>query len=74
LVTRSLDEYEALALRLARDSEVLAAFKGKLIENRLSCPLFNTGTYTHHIESAYRTMWEIWQRGEPPRGFRVDPA
>ena len=27
-----------------------------------------------HIEAAYETMWDIHSRGEPPRGFRVEPS
>src|SRR5712691_10193123 len=39
LVTRSLEEYEALALRLAHEPEVLAQLRGRLAQNRLTHPL-----------------------------------
>ena len=29
--------------------------------------------FRRHIEAAYTTMWQTWQRGEEPRGFSVDP-
>jgi len=73
LVATSLDEYEALALKLARDSVMLAEVKAKLARNRNTCPLFNTERFTRHIEAAYTAMWEIWQRGEIPRSFSVTP-
>jgi protein O-GlcNAc transferase len=73
LVTHSLEEYEALALQLAHDSEALTAVKAKLAQNRLTCPLFDTDRFRRHIEAAYMTMWEIWQRGENPRSFSVEP-
>jgi protein O-GlcNAc transferase len=71
LVTHSLEDYEALALRLARDSEVHAGFRVRLAMNRTTCPLFDTDRFRRHIEAAYTTMWERWQRGEPPQDFGV---
>jgi protein O-GlcNAc transferase len=73
LVTRSLDDYEALARRLAADRPLLAGLRERLAQNRLRFPLFNTDRYRRHIEAAYATMWELWQRGERPRSFSVDP-
>jgi predicted O-linked N-acetylglucosamine transferase (SPINDLY family) len=74
LVTTSLDEYEALALRLARDGSLLQSIRARLAQNRLRYPLFDTQRFCRHIETAYLTAWEIWQRGEGPRSFRVDAA
>jgi predicted O-linked N-acetylglucosamine transferase (SPINDLY family) len=73
LITRSLEEYEALALKLARDPMLLSSLKAKLANNRVICPLFDTDRFARHIEAAYRMMWELWQRGESPRSFSVDP-
>jgi predicted O-linked N-acetylglucosamine transferase (SPINDLY family) len=73
LVTESLDEYETLALRLATEPALLHAFRCTLGETRLRSPLFDTARFCRHIEAAYTTMWEIRQRGEPPRSFGVDP-
>jgi predicted O-linked N-acetylglucosamine transferase (SPINDLY family) len=72
LVTDNLADYEALALKLAREPAVLAEIKAKLARNRGSYPLFDTARFTRHIEAAYTTMWEIWQRGEAPKSFSVD--
>ena len=71
LVTRSLDEYESLALRLATDAPLLRGFRQRLERNRLEYPLFDTDRFCRHIETAYTTMWEVWQRGEKPRSFSV---
>ena len=73
LVTDSLDEYEALALKLATDPALLRSIQSKLERNRLSYALFDTARFARHIEGAYETMWETWQRGEPPRSFSVEP-
>jgi predicted O-linked N-acetylglucosamine transferase (SPINDLY family) len=74
LVTRSIDEYEALALKLATDAPLLQGIRRKLEQNRLSYPLFDTDRFRRHIEAAYLRAWEIQQRGESPRSFRVEAA
>jgi protein O-GlcNAc transferase len=71
LVTGSVQEYEAMALKLATDASLLGPIRRKLAQNRLSCPLFDTDRFRRHIEAAYLTAWQIWQRGEPPRSFSV---
>jgi len=71
LVTSSLDEYEALALKLARDPALLVELRDRLARNRSSSPLFNTPRLCRHIESAYEEMHGRWLRGEPARAFSV---
>ena len=71
LVTGSLDAYEALALRLAAMPAELGDLRGRLARNRQTHPLFDTDRFCRHIEAAYTTMWETWQRGEAPRSFAV---
>jgi protein O-GlcNAc transferase len=74
LITDKLEDYESLALGLARDESMLAAVKAKLARNRDTFPLFDTDRSRRHIESAYQTMWERHQRGEPPASFAVAPS
>src|SRR5262249_7069672 len=71
LVTHSLEEYEAQALRLAREPDVLRNYRTRLAENRLTHPLFDTDRFRRHIETAYCHMWELWQRGEKPKTFAI---
>jgi predicted O-linked N-acetylglucosamine transferase (SPINDLY family) len=73
LITRSLEEYEALALELATNRKRLAEIKSKLAQNRNTYPLFDTDRFCRHIEAAYTRMWERSQRGEPPESFAVAP-
>jgi len=72
LITDSLEEYEALALRLATDAALRQGVREKLEQNRLRVPLFETDRFCRHIEAAYKTMWEHWQRGERPHSFSVE--
>ena len=71
LITRTLGEYEALALRLARDPAYLATLKDTLNRNRDTCLLFDTQSATRHIEAACLTMAEIARRHEKPSSFNV---
>ncbi len=66
LVTTTLEDYERLALDLARNPDKLADIKRKLAENRLTTPLFDTKSYTKHIEAAYTVMHERHKAGLPP--------
>jgi protein O-GlcNAc transferase len=74
LVTGSLAEYAQLTLTLATDRNRLAAIRAKLDGNRTRCSLFDTGRFRRHIEAAYITMHQRYQRGEPPASFAVAPA
>src|SRR5215471_348854 len=73
LITPTLGDYEALALRIARDPALLASIKRKLQSNRAAYPLFDTKRFTRHLEAAYTEMWERSQRCEPPQSFAVAP-
>ena len=71
LVTTSLDEYEALALALARDPERLAGLRARLAANRLSSPLYDVAKFTRYLEAAYRCMMEVSRQGGKQQGFAV---
>jgi predicted O-linked N-acetylglucosamine transferase (SPINDLY family) len=71
LVSDSLADYEALALKLAHDSAALAGVRAKLARNRLTQPLFDSERFCRHFEAACRRMWEMHERGEPPQSFSV---
>ena len=73
LVTQSLDEYEALALRFARDPVLLADVRKGLARNRDTCPLFDTDRSRRAIEAAYAEMCARHRRGESPASFAVPP-
>jgi len=70
LIAPSLECYEAMALRFARDPAALAQVREKLAENRETHALFDTVRFTRNLEGAFTEMWERYQRGEPA-GFAV---
>ncbi|MEO5364439.1 MAG: tetratricopeptide repeat protein, partial [Magnetococcus sp. DMHC-8] len=73
LVTRSLAEYETLALALARDPNRLAALRARLQAGLATTPLFNAPRFTRHLELAYETMWHRFRSGQQPDHIDVPP-
>ncbi|HYM18367.1 MAG TPA: tetratricopeptide repeat protein, partial [Micropepsaceae bacterium] len=74
MITRSLAEYEAAALKIARDPVELRALRTKLATKH-SAALFDTRRFTRNLEAALLTMHERQQRGEKPASFDVnEPA
>ncbi|MEE4358637.1 MAG: tetratricopeptide repeat protein, partial [Desulfococcaceae bacterium] len=71
LVTKSLEEYENLALHLARNRDELSRLREKLAENRCKEPLFDTPLFARNLEKAYKEMWQIFKAGEKPRQIDV---
>jgi predicted O-linked N-acetylglucosamine transferase (SPINDLY family) len=57
LIARTFVEYEALVLKLARDTAALAAIRSKLAEHRKTHLPFDTARFTRNLESAYRSIW-----------------
>jgi protein O-GlcNAc transferase len=56
LVTHTLADYEALALRLAREPALLKSFKDRLTGNRAAAPLFDGDLFRRNIEAAFIAM------------------
>ena len=71
MITTTLDDYETLALKLARDPGALAAIAKKLHDHRDTHSLFDTARFTRHLEAAYAEMSERARRGTPPDHFAV---
>ena len=71
MITTSEKEYERVALKLALKPKELVKIKNKLIEKRLSAPLFDTETYTNNLEKAYIHAYQRLADGLPPAEFEV---
>jgi protein O-GlcNAc transferase len=70
LVTQSLEDYEALALKLARNPDLLSGIRQKLKDNLRVAPLFDTDRFRRQLEEAYSAMViDTQRRGENPRSF-----
>jgi predicted O-linked N-acetylglucosamine transferase (SPINDLY family) len=74
LVTESLGDYEALALRLARSPDALTDIRSRLVRNRATAALFDTARFCRNLESAYVAMWERAEAGRPAEALAVSPG
>jgi predicted O-linked N-acetylglucosamine transferase (SPINDLY family) len=66
LACDSADEYVDRAVALGRDRNKLARYRERLIEQRATCPLFDTPLLARHLEGLYRQMWTAFQAGALP--------
>lgn len=71
MIIHSLEEYEALALRLALNPGEFKTIPQNLAKNRLTEPLFDTSRLARNLEKAYKEMWEFFITGERPRQIKV---
>jgi predicted O-linked N-acetylglucosamine transferase (SPINDLY family) len=72
LVTTTLAQYEDLAVQLAEQPARLADLRQRLARNRLTTPLFDTQTFTRHLESGYASAWQRHLAGLPPTNIRIE--
>jgi predicted O-linked N-acetylglucosamine transferase (SPINDLY family) len=66
LITGDLQEYERLALELARNPTRLLELRERLERNRATAPLFDTQGYCRQLEAAFQLMVARSRRGEGP--------
>ena len=66
LIAETQEQYESLAVELARNPMKLSGLKERLQQNRLTAPLFDTDLYTRNLEAAYSAMYERYQADLPP--------
>lgn len=66
LITRSLDEYQALALELAGDRARLAGIRQRLIDSREVAPLFDSPRFAIGIEQLFERMAQRHREGLAP--------
>ena len=72
LITNTQEEYEALAIQLAKNPKKFADIKLRLDSNRLTAPLFDTPLFTKNLEAAYIKMYERYQADLEPDHIFVD--
>jgi predicted O-linked N-acetylglucosamine transferase (SPINDLY family) len=73
LITSTPEEYEALAIELAKHPQKLTDIKQKLANNRLTTPLFDTPLFTQNMETAYLQMMERYWAELPAEHLFIKP-
>jgi protein O-GlcNAc transferase len=71
LITETSADYQRRAIALAGDPVRLAAIRGRLAQNRLTMPLFDTRLFTRHMEAAFVAMHRRHQSGERPDHINI---
>jgi len=71
LVTTSLPDYEALALRLASEPDTLLQVRYRLEKNKKTTPFFDTRLFARDIEAVFQKMWLRHASGLPPEHLSV---
>lgn len=66
MITDNMNEYEARAIALAKDTQQLARVREKLAHGRTQGRLFDIARFTDSIESAYKAIYERHHQGLPP--------
>ena len=66
LITKSLDEYERLAIQFAIKEKNIIDIKNKLYNNLKSSSLFNTEIFTYNMEKAYKEIYERYKSNLKP--------
>jgi len=71
LITENYRDYEALAIKLAKNPKSLGEIKKKLEDNLRTTHLYNTAKFVENLEKAYLKIWEIYTKGESPRPIGI---
>ena len=72
LITTTLEQYESLAIQLAKNPKELNSIKEKLLNNLPHSPLYDTSLYVEHLESAYLKMYERLKKDLNPDHIYVE--
>ena len=70
LITARLEDYEALALELARDRHRLRSLRARLADHRDSCRLFDMARFTRALDDVLIAAWEN-RASSPPEPARA---
>lgn len=71
LITHSLEEYEAMAVKLAAQPAELKSIRQRLTANRDLSPLFDMNVFTKNLENVYVQMQKSWRCDEKPAAFAI---
>lgn len=62
LITRNLEDYKKLAIKLSKNKKYYNEIKVKIEKNRLKCNLFDTQKYTKFLEKEYFKLYENFKK------------
>jgi len=68
LVAGTEEDYTDIAVQLGTDRARLQDYRSGLREAVASSPLTDATTFTSSLETAYRSIWEVWCNRQPASG------
>ena len=71
LISKNLEEYEAIANKIISDPTYLKKIKNKLNENILKTPLYNSKLFTKNLELGYEKVFENYKNNQPLKNFEI---
>ncbi len=71
LIATDLDDYKQKALSFATHHALLKTIRVKLADKIKTGPLFDTQSFTRHLEQAYQKMWANYCDEQPPQTIQV---
>jgi protein O-GlcNAc transferase len=71
LITNTQEQYETLAIELARNPKKLEDIKVRLFHNRKTAPLFDSPLFAKNIEAAYIQMYERYRADLVPEHITI---
>ena len=71
LITKSYEEYEKLADKIANDKNYLNNLKNKIVKNKSESPLYDIKLFTKNLEKAYFLMFEKYMKGEETNNIEI---
>lgn len=60
LIATTPEEYLNICINLANQKEHLQRLRATMRERLQASPLMDAASFTHHLETVYRAMWEKW--------------
>ncbi len=62
LITTSIDKYQNLAIKLAKNPKLLKSLKNSLTKNNKTNPFFNSKVMTKSLEDIYQDIWQTYTK------------
>ena len=72
LITKSVKEYEELAVKIAENKNFYKEIKDKLKKNIIDMPLFNSKLFTKKLETAYIKVYKNYNENIKPETIRIN--
>ncbi len=73
LITGSMEDYEKLAIRLARNPNKLKIIKERLVKNNVATKLFDTKWFVKNLELAFIKVFKVYKDGETVQSIEKGP-